>query len=292
MSLSSFGRNFTSTNAAAIGATTLGSILGGPIGGFIGNAASSLLGSVFGSDDDGPTYQQQVWDKYYMDQRYAKVMPKAMVQGALNAGLHPLVAMGINPGSASIVPQSYNTGNIQGQNLGRAMAAGVQGYHQKQMADLAIERAKLENELLETQITNVNRSPGTAIATASPIPGTAEYLPAQHINPSKFDPSIIAGRSPGKVKLQTTQYGEPVDVPDEKLSQVMEEGLGSLYRDATVIPQLMRAEAQDKVIRNRIRRMEQGSVPKRAIENFKKRMSKLKFDPLAYRRKVRKKYRK
>ena len=99
MSLSSFGRNFTSTNAAAIGATTLGSILGGPIGGFIGNAASSLLGSVFGSDDDGPTYQQQVWDKYYMDQRYAKVMPKAMVQGALNAGLHPLVAMGINPGS-------------------------------------------------------------------------------------------------------------------------------------------------------------------------------------------------
>jgi hypothetical protein len=49
-----------------------------------------------------------------------------------------------------------------GQNLGRAVNSVFQGAREKQLGELAVERAKLENDLLRSQISNINSQPGDA----------------------------------------------------------------------------------------------------------------------------------
>lgn len=175
--------------------------------------ASSLLGSVFsGGQKRGPSMQDQIgiqgdltWDQLQTRHRFGE-----------KYGIHPLVMMGINPSSGGLVPQNYSTPPSMGQNLGRAMAAGIQGYQQSQLQKLAVERAKLENELLKTQITNVNKSPGTApTQVASGIDGQGQYLvnPDENTSRKLDERGLTAGsKNPppaGKrITVGSTPYGD------------------------------------------------------------------------------------
>jgi len=75
---------------------------------------------------------------------------------AIKAGLHPLAALGVNPasGPSGTVVGDNGWAQNMGQNLGRAVEAGLSTEDKTavQVAQLGIERARLENELVKTQI--------------------------------------------------------------------------------------------------------------------------------------------
>lgn len=187
--LAAAGGSIGAGTAAGIGAGTTSALIGAG-----GSIASSLLNNVFsGGSKKGPSMKDQIgiqgdltWDQLQTRHRFGE-----------KYGIHPLVMMGINPSSGGLVPQNYDTGGIKGQNLGRAMAAGIQGYQQKQLSQLAVERARLENELLKTQITNINRSPGTAqvqAATNIPGQGQVQITPPEQFTKKPGDSGTIAGK--------------------------------------------------------------------------------------------------
>lgn len=153
----------------AAGTNILQDLMASPLA----SGVSSILGSAFGrSENKGQDAANQFqWNREFWKEQL-KDGPRYMAQGAKRAGLHPLAALGISPTAGSIVGGGSG-GSIEGQNLGRAISSGVQGYRDKELFELAVERAGLENELLKTQITNVNRQPGDA---PNPQPGTS-HLP-------------------------------------------------------------------------------------------------------------------
>ena len=130
------------------------------------NIASKVLGSVFGGSK-GPSFRQQLNNartaqhKNIMGQ-FASTMKAAKVNK-----IHPLVALGIQPSSGGVVGNFQN--DMPGQNISRAIGATVSGFKEKQMEDLAIERANLENDLLRAQISDINSSPSDAKVTV-PMP--------------------------------------------------------------------------------------------------------------------------
>jgi hypothetical protein len=137
-----------------------------------GSVASSVLSSAFGG---GGTSAKKVYgsmmDQAQIQRIQARKLPKAQVEGAQAAGLHPLTVIGMNPGAGISASYSGDPSSM-GQNIGRAAAAGINGYHEAKLEKLALERAQLENDLLRSQITNVNRQAGDppVAVKESPIP--------------------------------------------------------------------------------------------------------------------------
>lgn len=145
-----------------------------------------------------------------MEARYAaKVLPSLQVYGWKKAGIHPLAGIGLNP--ASGVQDYYRGGadeksiSDMGQNLSRAIGATVPGAHEKQMQELAVERAQLENEMLKTQITNVGSQAGD--------PPRVETLDDQNIASMHNDRGLTAGSikpppAGKKFTVGSTPYGD------------------------------------------------------------------------------------
>jgi hypothetical protein len=131
-------------------------------------AASGILNKAFGGGKKGPTYAQQLYmqgeAQTMRHAQMAKADITARVAGAKQAGIHPLAALGVSPSSGPSfnVTPSHDTraASDLGQNISRAVQAGVQGYREKQIHDLTIERMQLENDLLEGQISTVNYQAG------------------------------------------------------------------------------------------------------------------------------------
>jgi hypothetical protein len=200
------------TTAAAVGGSTAGSFLSS-IG---GSLASNILGGAFGGKKKrGPSPEDMIgynsmerWQAYDDNVNLAK-----------KHGFHPLAALGLQPSGGRVVGSS--TGSIEGQNLGRALASGIEGYREKQLGALAVERAKLENDLLRTQITNVNRQVGDA---PNPV-GDDKILEQPHKVVSKkgSDHGLAAGKPPAFVTYDLGN-GQSIELPfsEEGPSEALE----------------------------------------------------------------------
>lgn len=175
--------------------------------------ASGILGSVF-SKEKKPSRQQRLQDagdaQYVAD--YNSI--KGKVLGAKRFGLHPLAALGIGTAGSQVVGNFQ--GGIEGQNLGRAIGANINGFRDAQMFKLTLERARLENELLETQISNINNQPGDPPV----VP-----LPSQPVKPvSPEDPARQGGA------ITKSQYVRRDDntlslVPSKEMKERMEDDI-------------------------------------------------------------------
>jgi hypothetical protein len=150
---------------------SLGSLASG-----IGSVASAFGG---GGDFSSKDYFSQLKLNYRDMQRRLTNLPSAMVKGAQLAGLHPLTAMGVNVGSGTATPVIKNGPDFaqMGQGIDRALSAG-QDKLTRQLQELALEKAGLENDYLRTQIAGSQKQ---LLQTGRPpvLPSQSDY---SHIN--------------------------------------------------------------------------------------------------------------
>lgn len=135
-----------------------GSVIGG-IGQAIGGIASAFGGG--GSGWDSGDYQHALDMDYVNQERIVKNQPSWIVEGAKNAGLHPLAVLGVNfaQGSTHSIGSDYGGGkdyswlSDAGQGIGRAAGALLskedrakqQAYDESRMA-LDLENRQLQND--------------------------------------------------------------------------------------------------------------------------------------------------
>lgn len=115
---------------------------------------------------------------------FAKKGIQWRVADANKAGIHPLAALGANTISYSPVGVGSDLpalGESLGAGLDRAQAAaGTSGQRARQMEDLSLERAGLENDLLRSQIAQINRPHvGPAMQSLDGSDGTIKLVPPQ-----------------------------------------------------------------------------------------------------------------
>jgi len=158
----------------------------------------------------------------------------ALALGAKNAGFHPLVAAGVNPASGPSIggigePMSTaDRLSEAGQNISRA--AGAMGTKAEratlQTRDaLMLEKMGLENELLRTQISTINRP------TSPPIGGDAtgsnqgaEYGPVGLNSPTGPHGSKEGGATTDFTYSRTSGGGLTI-VPSADVKQRIEDTL-------------------------------------------------------------------
>lgn len=158
------------------------------------SAGTSLLGGLFGGGQSNNKARklgiEQLTDQRRSQEILDRERPTWVADGARKAGISPLVAMGMQPVSVGGVSVGGDGGDSHrgqmladmGQNLGRAAEAYLtqdQRAQQKVVDRLALERAGLENDLLRSQISAVNR---TAATPGLPSP-SSQVLPGQPYNP-------------------------------------------------------------------------------------------------------------
>lgn len=221
-------------------------------GPLIGGAASLLGGK---SSQDSAESQNQL--NYAHQKEFAQHGIRWKVADAKKAGLHPLAAIGglgasYTP-SATIGDNGYGqagaalgdavSGYIDGQNTRRAQNATAT-QHERELADLGLERAKLQNRLLEAQITSEwastmgqphnppmpsavspgSKSAVVAVRGNSPAlsrSGVIEGQPSVAISPSAGDPSVEAGKNPLWKEHQLSP-GLSVQLPSQSASEGLE----------------------------------------------------------------------
>lgn len=188
-------------------ASTIGSIAGSYFGGPIGGQIGGALGGLFGKKKKGISTAEIAKRQAHIQGELQKDQWDVNMSMAKKYGIHPLAALGIQPNAAPV--SQYNTGDISGQNLSRAAAASVPNERSKQLLDLQIERAGLENDLLRTQISNVNSQPGDS---PNPVPGQVQGEPHRQISARKDDSGLAAGKPPGIVEYDLGN-GQTIELP-------------------------------------------------------------------------------
>lgn len=217
-------------------------------------AAGSLLGGKNASDAAAANNAQN----YENQKEFAQHGIRWKVADAKAAGLHPLAAIG--GAGASFTPSSSVVGDsglgaaanhlgdaansfIDGQNTKRAQNATATQY-ERELADLQLERARLQNRYLEAQITtewaNVMGQPSNppmptginpgaksaALAVRGGAPalhrsGLIDGQPSVAISPSAGDPSTEAGKNP-LWKAHQASPGLSIKLPSQSASEGLE----------------------------------------------------------------------
>jgi hypothetical protein len=175
------------------------------------SAGSSLLGGVFGKKKKrGPSWQDQLT----MQRQATRQEFALMDQMSKKYKIHPLAMMGSQLPQLSTVYQSEGGSNM-GQNIAQSISKGASTYFtgkaNKEMNDLALERAELENELLRSQITSIN-NPATA-GSAYSNDQRVLNVPDENVRRSEKEPGLTAGSEnpppAGKrFTVGNTPYGE------------------------------------------------------------------------------------
>lgn len=125
-------------------------------------AGASLLGGFLGNRS-----QQKMADQNIaMQKEFATKGIQWKVRDSLKAGVHPLFGLGAQTHSFAPVSIGDSLGPAiadAGQQIGRAVGAGMEPETQlaSKLNALTVERGALENELLRSQIRQLN-APGTA----------------------------------------------------------------------------------------------------------------------------------
>lgn len=175
--------------------------------GAIGSIGGSLLGGLFGSN--------QAKKQEKLQREFAQHGVSWKVEDAKRAGIHPLAALGAQTHAYSPVSIGTDMGaNLAnaGQNLGSALAAGSTKV-EKAAQQLQLQRAALENQLLEQQIAgqakmNLINQPGRQV-TVPPVDGQKSLIPGQSAaDLVNFNPMDVTAYKEG------APYAEPAGVSE------------------------------------------------------------------------------
>lgn len=148
------------------------------VGASLINLGGSIFGGVaelIGGSASADAQREQMEKNIQLQREFAQNGIRWKVDDARRAGIHPLYALGAN--TTSFSPVTVGDTSIgsafssMGQNLGRAISATrTADEREEALADLTLERAKLENELLLSQIANLNSSRNPPMPTVGPTP--------------------------------------------------------------------------------------------------------------------------
>lgn len=122
------------------------------------SAGGKILGGAFGKDD-GPSFKEQLNNTKTQQVKLNYANIGSLVGAGKKYGIHPLTALGAGGVQAS-APVYNNSSQNMSQNVIKAVTGAASEYFtgkaNEEMNNLALERAKLENDLLRTQITSIN----------------------------------------------------------------------------------------------------------------------------------------
>jgi hypothetical protein len=218
---------------------------------------SSVAGA-FGGGQSKISALNLLKDQYHINRHYnlyptALELPSKQVEGFKKAGIHPLYGMGgggaLNAQSPSLVmPDTKNTDFARmGQGLDRALSAGQTRNTQRMIeegAQLDLQRKRLENKHLETQITAsqlaVSRTAGVPAISGNPrssgnIDGVVEHLASPQESAAINSNGGVAAGTPPMYKRYIGRNGLPIYGPSAQNSGEAMEGWGGLV----MIPQMI-----------------------------------------------------
>lgn len=172
------------------------------------SAGSSLLGGLFGKSSADKA------NKFAKDSAQKSIQWR--VADAKKAGVSPIYALGAPTMSVGGMIGESPLGNAlsdMGQNIGRAVNATTssQGRFDEQLRQLQLKRASLENDLLASQIANLNQAGRMPAA-----PGTGSIIPGQG------DVPLIEAKPPSRTSHFVTPTGKVVKtyaLPDAQVYQ-------------------------------------------------------------------------
>lgn len=152
------------------------------LGSGLGSAIGGIAGGLLGGNKGGHSYQYYLDRDFNQAQRIAKNQPSWLVEGAKNAGLHPLAVMGMNiaSGPSHYVGdqggggKDYSWLQDAGQGIGRAAGALLskedrakqQAYDEARQSQ-QLENNQLQNELLRTQTAQIKQDMAMQLARDS-----------------------------------------------------------------------------------------------------------------------------
>lgn len=193
---------------------------------------AGAFGGKKGMSNKDITYHQDRAD--VLQRNLLKDQLPLMVEGAKTAGLHPLVAAGVNPATSSAVASQVGDSgggfwdklSDAGQNISRAAGAfssRTEREKRDKLDSLLLEKAGLENDLLRSQISTINRP------TTPPVGGSitgsnagAEYSPVQLTTPTGPNGSKEGGAVNDFTYARTAGGGLSI-VPSSDVKQRIED---------------------------------------------------------------------
>lgn len=171
-----------------------------------------IIGGIFGlagdkQDRDAQSAANE--NNAAMQREFAQMGVRWRVADANAAGIHPLFALGA--GGAAAAP-SYQVGGQSslgqmGQDVSRAIHS-TRTQEERALAVLQLERAGLENQLLETQIHNLQASQfGPPLPSATDVPGPGAYRTGDAVQVQPQRPSASAPGVPQQDAGAIADYG-------------------------------------------------------------------------------------
>lgn len=256
-------------------AGAIGSAFGGPVGGIAGQAIGSLIGGLGGG---GGLDRGAIFDQYKLQQRHEVNMFHEKMNLAQKYKIHPLTMVGAQLPQASS-PVYSGKDNSMGQNIAKSIGQGVSqaftGKSLRTMNALQLERAQLENELLKTQITSINRPQAGELQSTNNVLTLPSEQEAQNPNKPGY---AAADRSPATKTFDigidaTTGKRLTIDLPTaQTIGEAMEQLPGGVSHSKW-------AEYQSKLKKTKktdaVRKLLHETNSKR-MDKIKKRTDKLK----------------
>lgn len=197
---------------------TMGALIGG---------GSALIGGAMNSNSSAAAMRAQeriAADNIALQKQFAKQGIRWRVEDAKAAGVHPLAALGANVSSFS--PISIGTDfsspvgdsiSRAGQDISRAVSATMTKDERvkKNLLDTyTLERAKLENDLLRSQIIKVNQpsSPGLPSNSSMPLltgqgDSTPTFNSSGYVNENPLDRTHSQPGNPAQEVGSVSDYG-------------------------------------------------------------------------------------
>jgi len=154
-------------------------------------SGAAAVGGLFGGG--GESYKETSKLNHAYQVNLLRNQIPLMVEGAKEAGLHPLTAVGVNPASfsggiSSIGESKWDALDNLGQNISRARTANMDKSERATVEaanGLKLENMKLQNDLLRSQITTI-QNPTTPPQGGDRLGSNqgAEYVPARLNSPT------------------------------------------------------------------------------------------------------------
>lgn len=188
------------------------------------SGAADLVGGLLGRKSAEKANKENAANQ----KEFAQNSVQWRVADAQKAGVSPLFALGMSPMSYS--PSSVGDTSLSssisnmGQNIGRAVSAttGPQGRFDATVQALTVKRMGLENDLLASQINQINQ-PGNppAIGASHLIAGQGD-APTIDITPATRTPAVTGRQG----KLRGTSPFMDAQVAETRYGDVLQEAFG------------------------------------------------------------------
>lgn len=190
--------------------------------GSIISAGASLAAGLMGKKSTDKANKENAANQ----KEFAQNSVQWRVADAQKAGVSPLFALGMSPMSYS--PSSVGDTSMSsalsdmGQNVGRAVSAttGPQGRFDAQVQALTVQKMGLENDLLASQIRQINQ------------PGNPPGIGASHVIEGQGDAPIVELTNPTRTPAVTRGDGSLMKTSPMMDAQVAENRYGDALQEA------------------------------------------------------------